>query len=377
MTMTPQRNIGLYVHVPFCRQRCRFCAFYLEIARAERIDAFRAALTREIDLYRLQELFAGRPLQSVYFGGGTPTALPAPMLVAILELIRATWPIAPGLEVTVEAHPSTVTAEDLTLLADAGVNRISFGAESMNDEDFAPIGRPGSVQETESAVVAARAGGFTNINLDLMYGLPGQTQESWEKTLRSLLALDPSHVSCYALTIEEGTRLAQDIARDLVLRPDEAIQIDMESAALTLLSEAGFIRYELSNYAKPGAVCRHNLLYWTGHDYLGLGPSAQSYVDGVRFGNIADLSDYVDSLEKHTLPVAERFMLCSSDRQRDALVFGLRLIRGVALDAVEGSGQHNKIQELVMRGLLELNTDRVRLTPLGRRYADTVAGELF
>ena len=375
--MTPRRDIGLYVHVPFCRQRCRFCAFYLEIARADRIDAFRSALTREIALYRLQELFAGRPLQSIYLGGGTPTALPAVMLVAILELIRTTWPLGPSVEVTVEAHPSTVTAEDLNILADAGVNRISFGAESMNDEDFAPIGRPGSVQETESAVLAARAAGFTNINLDLMYGLPGQTQETWEKTLQSLLALDPSHVSCYALTIEEGTRLAQDIARDLVVRPDEAVQIDMESAAVRLLSEAGFTRYEISNYAKPGAVCRHNLLYWTGHDYLGLGPSAQSFVDGVRFGNIADLTAYVDSLEKHTLPVAERFILSSSDRRRDALVFGLRLIRGVALDTVESSGRHDKIHELVTRGLLELDTDRVRLTPLGQRYADTVAGELF
>jgi oxygen-independent coproporphyrinogen-3 oxidase len=375
--MTPRRKMGLYVHVPFCRQRCGFCAFYLEIARAERIDAFRSALTREIDLYRQQELIAGRPLRSIYLGGGTPTALPARMLGAIIEQILAAWPLEPGVEVTVEAHPSTVTAEDLSILADAGVNRVSLGAESMNDEDFAPIGRPGSVQETESAVLAARAAGLTNINLDLMYGLPGQTQETWEKTLRSLLVLDPSHVSCYALTIEEGTRLAQDIGRDLVSRPDDAVQIDMESVAGTLLGEAGFIRYEISNYAKPGAVCRHNLLYWTGHDYLGLGPSAQSYVDGVRFGNIADLTAYVDSLEKRTLPVAERIRLCSSDRQRDALVFGLRLIRGVTLDTVEGSERHNKIHELVTRGLLELDTDRVRLTSLGQRYADTVAGELF
>lgn len=375
--MTSPRDIGLYIHVPFCRQRCHFCAFYLEIARGERIKAFSSALTREIELYRLQDLFAGRPLKSIYFGGGTPTALPAITLVAFLELIRTTWPLNPSLEVTVEAHPSTVTAEDLRIMAGAGFNRISFGAESMNDNDFAPIGRPGRVQETETAVSAARAAGFTNINLDLMYGLPGQTRETWEKTLRSLLALDPSHVSCYALTIEEGTRLAQDIARNLVVEPDDAVQIDMESAAVTLLTEAGFTRYEISNYAKPEAACRHNLLYWTGQDYLGLGPSAQSYLDGVRFGNIADLTDYVDSLEKHTLPVTECFRLSPSERQRDALVFGLRLIRGVPMDTVEGSEPHNKVDELVARGLLESDTDRVRLTPLGRRYADTVAGELF
>lgn len=375
--MTPSRDIGLYVHIPFCRQRCHFCAFYLEIGRAERIDAFRSALTREIDLYRTQDLLAERPLQSIYFGGGTPTALPANQLIALLELIRTTWPRTATVEVTVEAHPSTVTAGDLNVLAEAGFNRISFGAESMNDQDFAPIGRPGTVEDTEAAVVAARAAGFTNINLDLMYGLPGQTLEAWTRTLQLMLTLDPSHVSCYALTIEEGTRLAHDIARAIVLKPDDALQIDMESAAETLLTTAGFMRYEISNYAKPGSACRHNLLYWTDHDYLGLGPSAQSYVDSVRFGNIADLTAYVDLLEKHWLPVAERTMLSASEQQRDALVFGLRLLRGVPLSTVEGSEQRHRVEELMAKGLLESNAERVRLTPLGQRYADTVAGELF
>ncbi|MBI3356757.1 MAG: radical SAM family heme chaperone HemW [Nitrospirae bacterium] len=375
--MTLSREIGLYIHVPFCRQRCHFCAFYLEIGRPERIAAFCSALRREIDLYCQQGLLAERTLQSIYFGGGTPTALPASQLVALLELIQTTWPPSTAVEVTVEAHPSTVTAKDLRILADAGINRISFGAESMDDKDFAPIGRPGNVRDTETAVAAARAASFTNINLDLMYGLPGQSLEAWTKTLQLLLMLDPSHVSCYALTIEEGTRLAQDIARDLALRPEDALQVDMESAAETLLSKAGFIRYEISNYAKPGAACRHNLLYWTDHDYLGLGPSAQSYVDGVRFGNIADLTAYVDMLDKHRLPVAERIILSASERQRDALVFGLRLLRGVPLNNVDGPEQRHRVNDLVTKGLLESDADRVRLTSLGQRYADTVAGELF
>lgn len=375
--MTPARDIGLYVHVPFCRQRCHFCAFYLEIAQAARMDGFRSALTHEIDLYRKQNLLAGRQVCSIYFGGGTPTALPANQLVALLELIRTTWPPSANVEVNVEAHPSTVTTEDLIVLAEAGFNRISFGAESMNDRDFAQIGRPGRVQDTETAVVAARAAGFTNINLDLMYGLPGQTLEAWTKTLQLLLSLDPSHVSCYALTIEEGTRLAQDIARNLVRKPDDGLQIDMESAAETLLTSAGFIRYEISNYAKPGFACRHNLLYWTDQDYLGLGPSAQSYVDGVRFGNIADLTAYVDLLSKDIVPVAERTTLSVSDQQRDALVFGLRLLHGVPLNTIEGSKQRQRVNELVAKGLLVSDADRVRLTPRGQRYADTVAGELF
>ena len=379
--MTPSRDIGLYIHIPFCRQRCHFCAFYLEIGRAERIDAFCSAIAQEIHLYREQNILAGRPVQSIYFGGGTPTAVPAKQLVAILALIRSAWSTNAEVEITVEAHPSTVSAEDLVLLSGAGFNRISFGAESMDNQDFAPIGRPGTVQDTETAITAARAAGFTNINLDLMYGLPGQTLESWTKTLQSLLALDPTHVSCYALTIEEGTKLAHDIVRDLVPRPDDALQIEMESAAESILTAAEFVRYEISNYAKPGSACRHNLLYWTDQDYLGLGPSAQSYVGGVRFGNIAHLTTYADLLGKRTLPVGERTTLSPAEQQRDALVFGLRLINGVPQKTVRQSlatsESRRMLAQLMAQGLVESDADRLRLTPLGQRYADTVAGALF
>lgn len=379
--MQSRRDIGIYLHIPFCRQRCHFCAFYLEVAGTDRgtdrIDAFHLALAQEIELHRRHDSIGSRPLQSVYFGGGTPTALPATQLVLLLQLVRTAWPIQASAEITVEAHPSTVTPADLKVLADAGFSRISFGAESMNEQDFASIGRPGRVQDTETAVEAARAAGFVNISLDLMYGLPGQSLESWTHTIRSLLLLEPSHISCYALTIEDGTKLSRNMASNLVPGIDEALQVAMESAAETLLSEAGFIRYEISNYAKPGYACRHNLLYWTDGDYLGLGPSAQSYVNGVRFGNVADLTAYVDMLAEHRLPITERTDLSDFEQQQDALIFGLRLLRGVPLNRVPNSEQHNKIHTLIEQGLLESTTDRIRLTPLGRRYADTVAGELF
>jgi oxygen-independent coproporphyrinogen-3 oxidase len=379
--MQSHRDVGIYLHIPFCRQRCHFCAFYLEVAGTDRgmnrIDAFHLALAQEIELHRRQDSIGSRPLRSVYFGGGTPTALPATQLVLLLQLVRTAWPIQASAEITVEAHPSTVTPADLKVLADAGFSRISFGAESMNQQDFAPIGRPGRVQDTETAVEAARAAGFVNISLDLMYGLPGQSLESWTHTVRSLLLLEPSHISCYALTIEDGTKLSRNMTANLVPRIDEALQVAMESAAETLLSEAGFLRYELSNYAKPGFACRHNLLYWTDGDYLGLGPSAQSYVNGVRFGNVADLTAYVDMLAEHRLPITERTNLSDFEQQQDALIFGLRLLRGVPLNRIPNSEQHNKIHTLIEQGLLESTTDRIRLTPLGRRYADTVAGELF
>ena len=376
--MSPSdEDLGLYVHIPFCRRRCHFCAFYLEIARSDRMALFHSALIQEILLYRRQEPLDGRALQSIYFGGGTPTSLPADQLAALLTLIRTTWPTDSTAEVTVEAHPSSVTVSDLTTLADAGFNRISFGAESMEDKDFASIGRFGQVQDTAVAVQAARRAGFRNINLDLMYGLPGQSLQDWIHTLESLMTFAPSHISCYALTIEEGTRLAQDIARNLVMPPDEMLQVDMESAAECFLTGEGFSRYELSNYAKPDYACRHNLLYWTGGEYIGLGPSAQSYFHGIRFGNVADLEAYAACLNDNCLPITERTILSAPERQRDALVFGLRLLRGVPRKAIPAAERDHQISELIAKGLLEADHDRVRLTSLGRRYADTVAEQLF
>ncbi len=375
--MIAPADIGLYIHVPFCRRRCHFCAFYLEIAQSDRMALFRSALVQEIVLYGRQEFLNGRSLQSIYFGGGTPTSLPADHLATLLNLIRDTWPTSPMAEVTVEAHPSSVTFEDLSVLADAGFNRISLGAESMKDQDFAPIGRFGRVQDTATALQAARRAGFTNINLDLMYGLPGQSLRDWTNTMELLLMLEPSHISCYSLTIEEGTRLAHDVARNLVVPADETLQTDMESAAESFLTEAGFSRYEISNYAKPGFACRHNVLYWTGGDYLGLGPSAQSYLDGARFGNVANLEAYADMLSTQRPPMTDHTILSASARQRDALVFGLRLIRGVPRKAIQDAERELQIDELVKHGLLDSDRDRVWLTPLGRQYADTVAEKLF
>lgn len=376
--MPPQRDIGLYIHVPLCRQRCHFCAFYLEIATPARIEAYLSALERELTLYHQQNLLDGRALQSIYFGGGTPTTIPSQQLALLLARIRKTFPVIPNVEVTVEAHPSTVTRQDWRVLAEAGFNRISLGAESMAPQDFIPIGRPGTVSDTEQAVQDARTAGFSNINLDLMYGLPGQSLASWTTTLHTLLALDPTHISCYALTIEDHTKLAQDISKGLVPAPDEALQVEMEEAAETVLAQAGFTRYEISNYAKPGYACRHNLLYWTDGDYLGLGPSAQSYVAGSRFGNIADLDAYADQLQNGHLPVTDRRMLTNKEQHRDALIFGLRLLNGVSSSlTVDHPGQRDILNRLIAKGLIVEEGTRTRLTPLGRRFADSVASDLF
>jgi putative oxygen-independent coproporphyrinogen III oxidase len=378
--MTPS-PFGLYLHIPFCRQRCDFCAFYLEIHREGRAETFVQSLIHEIELSAQQHVAAGRPVQSVYFGGGTPTVLASTQLIAILSEIRTHLALASDCEITVEAQPSTVSEQDLIQLLQAGVTRMSFGAESMEDSDLTRIGRPGAVRETVVAVTQARAAGFTNINLDLMYGLPSQSLESWQRTLAHCLTLAPTHLSCYALTVEEDTRLASNIQRRRSPAPDEGLQIEMDEAAQRMLGDAGYARYELSNYAKPQHACRHNLLYWTNGDYLGLGPSAQSYLDGTRFGNVADLAAYDASLAANRLPIEDRTRLSEEEQLRDAVIFGMRLIQGIPTHRLHQHAAnygHTAITaQLLAQQLIEEDGECSRLSARGRLLADTIAEQLY
>ena len=374
-------SAGLYLHVPFCHTRCHFCAFTLQIHRADRVRRYLGSLSREIRLHAERRSLAGRKLDTVYFGGGTPTTLEASQLTGVLRNIRDSFGLNEGVEVSVEAHPDTVTGEGLRQLTDAGFTRISFGAQSMDDGELLQIGRRTSGSRTRAAVRMAREAGFTNINLDLIYGVPGQSLDGWLATLEDVLALDPSHLSCYALTVEEKTRLHIDVRRGDRVEPDAALQNDMEDAAAGRLASAGFTRYEISNYARPGFACRHNLLYWQGHDYLGLGPSAQSYLDGRRFGNVESVEDYDRGLEQGRLPVGESELLSADRRERERIVFGLRLIEGVDKavpdHAPPDGAWRQALERLTRRGLLEEWAGRIRLTDEGRRYADSVAVELL
>lgn len=373
--------IGLYLHIPFCRQRCDFCAFYLELYREGAAESFLRAMRTEIRLQAEQAGIKGRPFQSIYFGGGTPTALRASQLLEILADIRRHLLLAPDCEITVEAHPGTVTQSDLSILYEAGINRVSFGAESMQDDELVRIGRPALARETMAAVHWAREAGFSNINLDLMYGLPDQTLESWTSTLGQCLELAPAHLSCYALTVEEGTRLAHDIRHGRCQGPDESIQIAMEQTTQTVLNEAGYQQYEISNYAKPDLACRHNLLYWTHGEYLGLGPSAQSFVHGVRFGNVANLTAYQAALAEETLPVREQTVLTEGEQLRDAVIFGLRLIQGIPTQQLRthalNYGHAATLKALREQQLIEEEGERSRLSAQGRLHADTVADKLY
>ncbi len=377
----PHPSLGLYLHIPFCRTRCAFCAFYLQVHRDDSATRFVTALTHEIDLYREQTPWDGRLLQTVYFGGGTPTVLSATQLIGILAHLRQSVPFAAEVEVTIEAHPDTVSFEQLRPLREAGFTRISLGAESMDEHELIRMGRPTLPQTTVQAVRQARDAGFTNLNLDLMYGLPDQDLASWQRTLEAALELGPDHISCYALTVEEGTALAGDVAAGRASRPNPDLQTDMECLAESRLAEGGFQRYELSNYAKPGFECRHNLLYWQNGQYVGLGPSAESYVDGVRFGNVPDLDRYCRDLSKGVLPVHYRAPLTLDEQRREALVFGLRQLAGVGRELVDALSHDPRwktsLDELIQDEFLTFNGPRLRLTPKGRHVADSIALQLF
>ncbi len=370
---------GLYIHVPFCRSRCHFCAFYLQIYHPKQAERFISSLVQEITWYATRCLFTDRPIESVYIGGGTPTTLSVRQLSIVLSTIRDRFPLEPQAEITIEAHPDAMTAAYLRALVEAGFNRISFGAESMNQDELISIGRSGSAPATSRAVDLARACGFENINLDLMYGLPDQTREGWLRTLHSVIALQPAHVSCYALTIEEDTKLEREVHRGVMDEPDPEIQNELETLAAEELAAAGFHRYEISNYHRPGYPCRHNLLYWTGGSYLGLGPSAQSYFGDLRWGNIPDVESYIRLLRQGNLPSTDIDILSLDQLRREHFVFGLRRTEGVSSDRWPREDDVEwvmAVQRLIQENLLVQTDDRLALTDQGRRFADSIAVQL-
>ena len=373
--------VGLYVHVPFCRTRCHFCAFYLQIHREDRAQAYLASLEREIRLHAARDSLSGRRLETVYLGGGTPTTLSPEQLCGILAMIRGSLGLSERPEVTVEAHPDTVTVLGLERLVQAGFTRVSFGVQSLDDQELVLIGRRTNGHSAGLAVKAARVAGFADVSVDLIYGLPGQSRENWNATLEAVLAWRPDHVSCYALTIEDHSHLQAEVKRGDLATPDPELQNELEDEAARRLAAAGFSRYEISNYSRPGRACRHNLLYWQGHDYLGLGPSAQSYLAGVRFGNISDLGPYHQALEAGRLPISDVEHLTPEQRRREAVMFGLRLVEGIDRQLIEAGEIDQEwrqtLDRLARQGLLEKRAGKIRLTEGGRRFADSVAVALI
>jgi oxygen-independent coproporphyrinogen-3 oxidase len=359
----------LYVHTPFCATICPYCAFHVHQGGGDAQREFVAALREE--WRRAREEFP-LALETVYFGGGTPSILSAKLFAELAWLIHdhdaRDRPLA---EFTLEVNPATVTAEKAAAWREAGVNRISLGAQSFDPTLLKTLGRTHAPEDIPATVDLLRAHGFANINLDLMFALPGQSEGQWEETLRAALACHPQHVSAYALTYEEDTPFFEKLSSG-AWRQDEQREIAMFERTRQLLGAAGFGDYEISNFALPGFESRHNLAYWRGADYLGLGPSACSTIRGLRWRNVPDTAAYVRRIVRGESVRGEHEALDEATRAKERIMFGLRMREGVARD--EFLALDRRLNELEDLGLARIQDGRVCLTPRGQLVADSVAG---
>jgi oxygen-independent coproporphyrinogen-3 oxidase len=354
----PAPEHGVYVHVPFCAHRCDYCAFATFTDRAHLVDAYLDALVRDVE----RAVAAGMPrATSVFVGGGTPTHVPADGLARVIRAI----PAAPGAEITVECNPDDVTPALMETYAAAGVDRVSIGVQSTVAHVLASLGRRHGPAAVAPAVRAARAAGIARVNLDVIYGAAGETLDDWRRTLDDVVALGPSHVSAYGLTVEAGTPLALEPAR----HPDDDDQADKYDLADEVLVAAGLANYEISNWSRPGDECRHNLTYWRQGNYDGFGSAAHSHRDGRRWWNVRTPERYIELVAAGRAPESAGETLDDATRRLEGLQLRLRMREGVPASAFE----EGELAEMDGDGLVAVRDGRATLTRPGRRLANAVA----
>lgn len=347
--------IGVYVHLPFCLRKCDYCGFFSVCGQEDTMDAYVERVIREA------ETFLSTSVDTIYFGGGTPSVLPTPLLTKLLHALCNRFSGAK--EITIEVNPATVTSASLCELFAAGFNRISIGVQSLQNEELRLLGRLHTAEEALSCIQMAHEAGFPNISADVMFGIPGQTLESLRETMHTLVTLPISHISTYSLSIEEGTPLA---SRALSL-PDEETEREMYYTIRDILKGNGFSHYEISNFARPTMESMHNTNYWECGEYIGLGAGAHGYYAGVRYSNVEDIQKYITS----SSPRDSEMALTARDRSEEYYMLGLRMLKGVKDD-----GNPN-IPRLIEEGLLARCGENVHLTDRGLDIANYVITELF
>jgi oxygen-independent coproporphyrinogen-3 oxidase len=418
-------NTSIYLHIPFCKHRCAYCDFNTYAGQEDSIPDYVNALIREIDFVANQRVkdsanqrsdySTTRPLDcsTIFFGGGTPSLLSAPQFDSILRALRSAFALSADAEISIEANPGTISPEKLNAIRKSGINRISFGVQSANTEELRMLERIHDFFTVIESVSAARKAGFDNLNLDLIYGLPEQTLESWKTTLSRIIDLHPEHISAYALTLEHGTPFGRWSAKGLLPLPDPDLAADMYEWAGEYLEENGYVQYEISNWAKrvksqkskvessnlqpstfdfqPEFACKHNLQYWRGLPYLGLGAGAHGYANGVRYSNVLRIKTYIERLANYQLPITNyqfpltpatvnQHLQTREDDMGEFMMTGLRLTReGISSTEFEsrfGESLNNvygkDVEELTRLGLLEWQAERLRLTRRGRLLGNQV-----
>jgi oxygen-independent coproporphyrinogen-3 oxidase len=377
------RSFGVYVHVPFCTVRCGYCDFntYTAAELGDQPGASRAsyaeAAISEIRMARRVLGDRDLPVDTVFFGGGTPTLLGSGDLAAVLAAVAAEFGLAPDAEVTTEANPDSVAAWDLEALREAGFTRVSFGMQSAVDRVLRTLDRTHDPLRVPAVVDWSRAAGFAQVSLDLIYGTPGESMADWATSLEVALGCEPDHLSAYSLIVEPGTALARRVSRGELPMPDDDDLADKYLLADRLLSGAGLEWYEVSNWARDrSARCRHNELYWTGSHWWGVGPGAHSHVGGVRWWNVKHPAAYAERIASGVSPAAARETLDPESRRVERVLLEIRLRDGLPVLALDAHGR-GAVADLVARGLVELATERLVLTAEGRLLADAVVRDLL
>ena len=374
---------SLYVHIPFCFHKCHYCDFYSIVDRQDRQEAFVARMISEL---RAQSQATERPtLNTIFIGGGTPTLLSPHLLKELLAAIGNEFDLTPSIEWTIESNPETLTDEICTVLVESGVNRISMGAQTFNTTHLKALERHHDPESVERSIRRAKAAGFERLSLDLIYAIPGQTLDQWAEDLSRAFALPIDHLSAYALTYEPNTAMTARLKKgEFDATPDE-LEVEMYNHTLDQIRAHGLSRYEVSNHAKPGSECRHNLAYWQGQNWLAVGPSASGHLDGIRWKNTPRLEEYLNTSDEGFAPICEHE---TSDRRRilmDWMMMGIRVCEGLSqtrlfADAGELGKQEHIAQALTIcvdQGWVKLGNDHWSLTDDGYHFADRVARELI
>ena len=385
----PRKSLSVYLHIPFCSTKCTYCAFNTYTHLENLIAPFVKALIREVEIVGSSK--PQQPVGTIFFGGGTPSLLTPQQFAQILAALCENFAVEPDAEITLEANPNDLDRDYLTALRRVGLNRISIGMQSANENELRLFKRRHDNDAVVRAVSAARKAGFENLNLDLIYGFPHQTLESWQTTLHQMLALQPEHISLYALGLEEGTSLKAWVERGHLPQPDDDLAADMYDLASDLLRQRGYEQYEISNWSRPGYACRHNLQYWHNDDYIGLGPGAHGYADGVRYSVVLSPQRYIRALNEstdlyefpYTPATAEATVVDRAGEMSETLIMGMRLTQegipraefthrfGADLLDVHGDA----IRKYVEHGLLSVDDERVKLTDAGRLLSNLVLRE--
>ncbi len=374
--MTP---LGIYIHIPFCLSKCAYCDFYSRQGTKGEFDEYASAIARHITEAQMRD--SDYLVDSIYFGGGTPTAIGERNLIKILTAVMRNFHVSDDCEITVEANPNSVTARGLKKLRRAGVNRISFGMQSSDSSELRCLGRTHTFSDVEHAVAAAKAAKITNISLDLMYGIPFQTVDSWLNSLDAALALSPTHISCYSLKLEEGTPLAD--RPEMLDLPSDDTQADMYLAAVARLADEGFIQYEISNFAREGFSSRHNKKYWNLGEYWGFGPSAHSLIGKKRFSYIRDISRYINAISEGDEVVDKIDTINTAERAGEYVMLMLRTTEGISPEVLEKKylTYFDNMEKVLLgyhkTGHTDFNGVTWRLTPEGFLISNRIIGDVL